>query len=82
MNKIIAFISLAFWLFIVGITYAQNPQFTGLMDVPIDGEYTFYTTSDEGSKLYIGNTEVVNNDGVHSPQERSGKIGLKEMRML
>jgi hypothetical protein len=52
-------------------------QFTGFIDVPTDGEYTFYTSSDDGSKLYIGSTEVVNNDGLHGPQERSGTIGLK-----
>ncbi|NJO02039.1 MAG: T9SS type A sorting domain-containing protein [Bacteroidia bacterium] len=52
-------------------------QFTGYVDVPTDGEYTFYTSSDDGSKLYIGTTEVVNNDGLHGSQERSGTIGLK-----
>jgi hypothetical protein len=52
-------------------------RFTGYIDVPTDGAYTFYTTSDDGSKLFIGTTEVVNNDGVHASQERSGTIGLK-----
>jgi hypothetical protein len=52
-------------------------RFTGYIDVPTDGAYTFYTNSDDGSKLFIGTTEVVNNDGNHAPQERSGTIGLK-----
>ena len=51
--------------------------FSGYVDVPTDGEYTFYTSSDDGSQLYIGSTLVVNNDGLHGIQERSGKIGLK-----
>src|SRR5690606_22662450 len=44
---------------------------------PSDGEYTFFTTSDDGSKLFIGTTQVVNNDGLHGAAEQSGKIGLK-----
>ncbi len=52
-------------------------RFTGYIDVPTDGAYTFYTTSDGGSKLFIGTSEVVSNDGLHAPQERSGQIGLK-----
>ncbi len=52
-------------------------RFTGYLSVPTDGMYTFYTFSDDGSKLLIGTTEVVNNDGNHPEQERSGSIGLK-----
>lgn len=52
-------------------------RFTGYISVPTDGVYTFYTSSDDGSKLYIGSTLVVNNDGLHSNQERSGQIGLR-----
>ncbi len=52
-------------------------SFTGYINVPADGEYTFYTTSDDGSKLFIDNIEVVNNDGLHAAIEKSGKIGLK-----
>jgi hypothetical protein len=52
-------------------------KFTGYVSVPTDGTYTFYTTSDDGSKLYIGTTEVVNNDGLHASTEKSGTIGLK-----
>lgn len=52
-------------------------RFTGYVSVPTDGIYTFSISSDDGSKLFIGNTEVVNNDGGHPEQERSGTIGLK-----
>ncbi len=51
--------------------------FEGYLDVPSDGLYTFYTSSDDGSKLYIGSTEVVDNDGTHEMQEASGQILLK-----
>ena len=52
-------------------------QFTGYVNVPADGTYTFYTYSDDGSKLLIGTTEAVNNDGGHAEVEKSGTIGLK-----
>ena len=52
-------------------------RFSGYVSVPTDGVYTFYVSSDDGSKLLIGPTEVVNNDGGHAEQERSGSIGLR-----
>lgn len=51
-------------------------KFEGLINISQSGEYTFYTVSDDGSKLYINHKEIVNNDGVHGEQERSGKIYL------
>ena len=58
-------------------TYDYGYRFTGYVDVPTDGVYTFYTASDDGSKLYIGGTEVVSNDGLHAVVEKSGTIALK-----
>ncbi|MEP7108366.1 MAG: PA14 domain-containing protein, partial [Ferruginibacter sp.] len=52
-------------------------SFTGFINVPSDGQYTFYTTSDDGSNLYIDNILTVENDGIHGPMEQSGTIGLK-----
>lgn len=40
------------------------------------GKYTFYLASDDGSKLYINNKEVVDNDGDHGVIERNGSIEL------
>lgn len=55
-------------------------KFTTTIDVPATGLYTFYTSSDAGSKLYIdGFTNanlVVNNDGVHTALEKSGSKQL------
>jgi len=50
--------------------------FTGYAQVPTAGMYTFYTKSDDGSRLYIGDSMVVDNDGLHGMQERSGLIAL------
>ncbi len=51
--------------------------YEGYIEVPTDGLYTFYTSSDDGSILWIGHEEVVNNDGHHNARERSGSLGLK-----
>lgn len=50
--------------------------FEGFFNVTTAGIYTFFTESDDGSKLFIGETLVVSNDGIHGMQEKSGKIGL------
>ncbi len=52
-------------------------SYTGYVSIPKDGNYTFYTSSDDGSRLYIGSTLVVDNDGLHAIVEKSGTIGLK-----
>ena len=51
--------------------------YKGYIDVPADGIYSFYLTADDGAVLKIGPTTVVDNDGNHSAQERSGQIALK-----
>ena len=52
-------------------------KITGLVRVPRDGMYSFSTSSDDGSALYIGDQQVVNNDGIHGDEEISGEIALK-----
>jgi len=47
------------------------------LQAPADGVYTFAVTSDDGSKLYIGDEVVLDNDGGHGPRERRGQIALK-----
>jgi len=51
-------------------------KFTGYIDVPAEGNYTFFVTSDDGSKLWIGDKLIVNNDGLHAPLEKHGFIPL------
>lgn len=53
-------------------------RFTGHILAPADGLYTFETRSDDGSRLYIGNQYLVNNDGDHGPQTRHGRIYLRK----
>ena len=52
-------------------------QLNGFIQIPRQGIYTFSTTSDDGSRLYIGNRLVVENDGLHAPQQSAGHVYLK-----
>lgn len=52
----------------------------GAIEIPEEGDYTFYTTSDDGSRLYIGKTLVVQNDYPHGATEKSGTIALRAGR--
>ena len=52
-------------------------KFTGYVEAPTDGVYAFYTASDDGSRLYIGDKLIVDNDGLHGVVEMKGSIRLK-----
>ena len=49
-------------------------KFEGYINIPATDNYTFYTSSDDGSKLYIDGAEIVDNDGAHGTRERSGTV--------
>ena len=51
-------------------------EFQGYIEVPRDGVYTFQTQSDDGTLLWIGDTLIVDNDGVHYTAVESGTIAL------
>lgn len=44
--------------------------------VPTAGKYRFYIASDDGSRLYVDDQEVIRNDGLHGMSEKSGEINL------
>jgi hypothetical protein len=52
-------------------------RFSGYVRVPESGEYRFSTNSDDGSRLWIGDELIVDNDGQHGPQDRHGLITLE-----
>ena len=55
--------------------------FEGTLAVPRDGRYTFYLDSDDGSRLMVDGSEVVEYDGIHDQgHEQSGSIELKQGR--
>jgi mono/diheme cytochrome c family protein len=51
-------------------------RFRGMITVPKDGEFEFFTKSDDGSRLFIDEQPVVENGGIHPEQERSAKLKL------
>jgi hypothetical protein len=68
-----------------GLESDVGAVFEGYVSIPQDGLYTFYTESDDGSKLYIDDLEIVNNDGNHMLLEKSGvanlQTGLHKLRV-
>jgi hypothetical protein len=55
---------------------AFSLRFDGKIKIPADGTYVFFTTSDDGSRLYVAGRPVVTNDGTHGMAEASGKQEL------
>src|SRR5262249_42521684 len=52
-------------------------RFTGKVTLVTAGTYTFYTTSDDGTQVYVDGVRVVNNDGVHGTANTvSGAVTL------
>lgn len=56
--------------------------FESYLEVIENGNYSFFTNSDDGSKLYVNGTEIVDNDGDHGVMERSGSLELTKGRHL
>jgi hypothetical protein len=60
-------------------------EWSGWLRTDRDGEYTFYTTSDDGSTLEIDGHLVVDNGGVHGAVLRAGTLtttrGLHQIRV-
>lgn len=52
--------------------------FEGLIQVPEEGIYTFYTRSDDGSVLYIDGEKIVDNDASHAAISATGRIALQK----
>ena len=53
-------------------------RYTGEINIKAyqEGEYAFRLTSDDGSRLIIDNTIVINNDGVHATASATGSVFL------
>jgi hexosaminidase len=51
-------------------------RFTGFLNVPADAVYEFSLVSDDGSNLSVAGKLVVDNDGYHGADEKTGMIAL------
>lgn len=52
--------------------------YQGYIEVPEDGLYTLFLRSDDGSKLFLHDQLVVDNDGSHSARTRQGFVALEK----
>jgi len=56
----------------------QGREYLGYIYAQRDEMHIFGLTSDDGSRLYIGDKLVVDNDGLHGIQVKTGSIALAE----
>jgi sialate O-acetylesterase len=53
-------------------------RFTGYIEIQTAGKYTFHLASDDGSKLYVDDKEIVNIDGIHPVVSKTATAELKQ----
>lgn len=51
--------------------------FEGYIKIPVDGVYTFFLESDDGSNLFISDSYKIDNDGQHAMIEKKVEVPLK-----
>ena len=58
------------WL---GVPYHEEYAaiYTGYIDIPADGDYTFRLTSDDGSIMYLDGEKIISHDGQHGMTDAS-----------
>lgn len=52
--------------------------FSGYVNIPADDLYEFHLNSDDGAVFYVDDQVVVDNDGQHDLQDRSGFLPLRK----
>ena len=61
-------------------------DYTGRVWIETEGEYRFKLLSDDGSRLYLDDKLVIDNDGMHPPEEVSGTAvltrGIHKLRVM
>ena len=55
-------------------------EYTGFFKANKEGEYVFRLLSDDGSKLFIDDSLIINNDGLHGAYAKTGKVMLDDSR--
>ncbi|EGX56646.1 large, multifunctional secreted protein [Streptomyces zinciresistens K42] len=59
-----------------GLSDNFSAQVSGYLVVPSDGTYTFRLTSDDGSRLTVGEQTVIDHDGLHGAEPKDGAVQL------
>ena len=55
-------------------------SYTSYLEVAQAGQYTFFLTSDDGSRLWVEDQLVVDHDGPHGASEKAGSVTLEAGR--
>jgi sialidase-1 len=53
-------------------------EYSGYIKIPVDGIYTFYLSSNDGSRLYLNGDVFIDNDGPHGTREVSNATALRQ----
>ncbi len=59
-----------------GVKPGTAVLYEGTVTIPVEGNYTFHLSSDDGSQLVIDGKTVVDNDGVHADTMKKGAVEL------
>lgn len=51
-------------------------RFTGMINIPTAGRYTFHIASDDGSRIYLDNKLLIDHDGLHGMTEKNATVQL------
>ena len=51
-------------------------RWTGRIEAPRTGTYTFHATSDDGARLWVAGRQIINDWTEHAPTERTGQVKL------
>ena len=62
-----------------GLSDDVGAVFEGQIVFPATGIWTLFTESDDGSRLLVDGVQIVDNDGLHGMQERSGTIQVDQI---
>ena len=52
-------------------------RYRGYVRAPATGVYHFFLTSDDGSRMWVGETPLIDNDGPHGAREASAPVALE-----
>ncbi len=52
--------------------------FSGYIDAPAEGIYSFFLASDDGSRMILDEKVLIGNDGLHGMEQRRGVVALEK----
>jgi len=52
--------------------------FSGYLNAPAEGVYSFFLASDDGSRMILDEKVLIENDGLHALEQRRGVVALEK----